>query len=321
MRRIRVHLLRIIPVQTTAFWTRSRILGVTTRYVRRARNVGEEGDRNSLRKLIVLHNHSVANDCSFWRSFFCPIDTPGEVSPVSLHATHGVFSEDQCAMPRIGRGYPSSSSSHEPTGNTTPRRSPDSGASGAAGRRERHGLLGLLRRSFRGSGSSTRESGESSAPPPQGHEPTPASQAAPRRAAALLQRSPVISRAHGEQVMARVAQASTEMPGRSTDATPLRSPARGTLSPQPEHRSARQTQAATIVEELRGAGVDLSHARSNISAATRGDPARFSIEALRVLYTHFPNLSSVGFDARDPLVAALRDRLRQETSGSCHLPA
>jgi hypothetical protein len=117
-------------------------------------------------------------------------------------------------------------------------------------------------------------------------------------------------------VVARVAQAPTEISGRSTDATPSRSPARGILAPRPERRSARQTQAATIVEELRGAGVDLSDVRSNISASMRRDPASFSMAALRVLHIHFPNLSSVGFDARDPLVAALRDRLRQETSGS-----
>lgn len=215
-------------------------------------------------------------------------------------------------MPRIGRGNPASSPSHEPSGNTTPPRSPNPGTGSADGRRERHGLLGFLRRPFRGSGSSTRSSGESSAPPPE-HEQAPASRAAPRRAAALLQRSPALSRDHGEEIMARVAQAPAQTPGRRTDGLPSRSPARGTLAPQPGRRAAADPQAAVITQQLRDAGVDLSSVRRNISASMQGNPVNFDLQAMRVLQPHFPNMYAVGLGG-NPLAAALHDRLAQERS-------
>lgn len=221
-------------------------------------------------------------------------------------------------MPRIGRGNPANSPSHEQTGNATPPRSPDPAGGSATGRRERHGLLGMLRRPFRGSGSSAHASGNPSASPQHEHEQASASRAAPRNAAALLQRSPALSRSHAEEVMARLERAPAETPGRSTDGLPSRSRAQGALTPQPGRRAAGGThaaQAAAITQQLRDAGVDLSRVRRNVLASMQGHPVNFDRQALRVLNHHFPNMYQVGLGG-NPLAAALHDHLAAETSES-----
>lgn len=131
-------------------------------------------------------------------------------------------------MPRISRGSATNSPSQEPVRNATSPSSPNAAGGSAAGRRERHGLLGFLARPFRGSGSSARASGPSASAPQQA-EQAPAARAAPRTAAALLQRSPVLARGQGDEVMARIAQAPADAPGPSAQG----SPARGALTRQP----------------------------------------------------------------------------------------
>lgn len=214
-------------------------------------------------------------------------------------------------MPRIDRGNPASSPSPEPTANATPHRSPETGGGNSAGRRERHGLLGFFARPFRGSGSSTRASAEASTSLPQEREQAPASRAAPRGAAALLQRSPVLSRGHGEEVMARVVRARAETPGPSAQGSPSRAPARGALTPQPASRRAPETQASAIVQQLRNAGIELEGVRRNIAAAMQNHPLIMDRRTAGILAPHFPDMFGVGrgFSSDNPLAVALHHAL------------
>lgn len=177
-------------------------------------------------------------------------------------------------MPRISRGSSASPPPQESVRNPTSPSSPNAGGS-AAGRRERHGLLGFLARPFRGSGSSTRAAADSSASPAQQAEQAPTTRAAPRTAAALLQRSP------------------------------SRAPARGTLTPPAAPRQTPETQARLVVQQLRQAGVDLDRTRRTISGGMQGHPVRIDERTTRVLEQHFPRMSEVGFFANEPLAAAL----------------
>ena len=160
-------------------------------------------------------------------------------------------------MPRIGRGSPASSPLPEHTDNATPPRRSYAGGGSAAGRPERHGLLSALGRPFRGLRSSSRAPGNPSANPLQEREPAPVSRAAPRSAAALLQRSPVLSRGHGEAVMARIERAPANTPGADTQGAPSRAPARAALTPQPAPETQTSAQVSRIVQQFRDSGVDL----------------------------------------------------------------
>lgn len=223
-------------------------------------------------------------------------------------------------MPRIGRGNPASSPSHEQTGNATPPRSPDRAGGSATGRRERHGLLGFLRRPFGGSGSSTHALGDPSSSPQHERAQASASRAAPRTAAALLQRSPALSRGHAEEVMARLERGQAQTPDRSTEGLPARSRAQGTLAPQGRRaaagtQAAHAAQATAITEQLRDAGVDLSRVRRNILASMQGNPVNFDRQAMQILQHHFPNMYAVGLGG-NALAEALHDNLRRETPES-----
>ena len=216
-------------------------------------------------------------------------------------------------MPRIGRGNAPHSPSHEQTGNATPPRSPDPGGSGAAGRRERHGLLGMFTRPFRGSRSSTRASGDPSASPSHEREQASASRAAPRTGAALLQRSPALSRSHAEEVMARLEHGSAQTPGRATESSPS-SPARGTLAPQPARQSPHEAQAARIVDELRNAGIDLSGMHRDLSTLMHRRQIAMTRRAYMILVQHFPTLRShAEISPTDPLAVALERALEHAT--------
>ena len=137
-------------------------------------------------------------------------------------------------MPRIGRGNPTSSSEHsdnEAPSSSTP------GVSSTAGRRERHGVLGFLSRSFRRSGSSTRTSGGPSASTSQQRQrQAPAPRVAAQTAAALGHRSPLLGRrGHGEEAFARAMQelawSLPATPSSSPQDSPSRAHARGGPSP------------------------------------------------------------------------------------------
>lgn len=214
-------------------------------------------------------------------------------------------------MPRIGRGTPTSSPSPEHAAHATPPRTPETGGGNAAGRRERPGLLGFLTRPFRGSTSSTRSSGNAGASASTEREQAPGSRAAPRTAGALLRRTPALARGHGEEVMARIAQAPAQTPGRMQDGAPSRSPARGALAPQPGRRHAPETQAAAIVRELRDAGLDLSDVRANVAAQINGDPVGLDVRAVRILGAHFPRMAELGLAGDTQLAAALHRTLSQ----------
>jgi effector protein HopAB len=125
-----------------------------------------------------------------------------------------------------------------------------------------------------------------------------------------LQRTPALTRGHGEEVMARIARPHAETPGRTTDGAPARSPARAALAPQPGRRHAPEAQAAAIAQELRDAGLDLSDVRDNVAAAMRGDPVGFHHHASRILQSHFPRMFELGL-ANNPLAAALHHTLSQ----------
>lgn len=156
-------------------------------------------------------------------------------------------------MPRIGRGSSTSPLHQEPVRNATSPSSPNAAGSASAGRRERHGLLGFLARPFRSPGSSTRASGNANASVPQQAAQAPASQAAPRTASALLQRSPALVRGHGEEVMARVARAQAETPELSAQGSPSNSPARGVLTRQAAPRHTPETHAGHSAQQPRRA--------------------------------------------------------------------
>ncbi|MGN6087421.1 hypothetical protein [Trinickia sp.] len=208
-------------------------------------------------------------------------------------------------MPRISRGSSASPPPQESVRNPTSPSSPNAAGGSAAGRRERHGLLGFLARPFRGSGSSTRAAADSSASPAQQAEQAPTTRAAPRTAAALLQRSPALARGRGEEVMARIEPAAAETPGPIPQGSPSRAPARGTLTPPAAPRQTPETQARLVVQQLRQAGVDLDRTRRTISGGMQGHPVRIDERTTRVLEQHFPRMSEVGFFANEPLAAAL----------------
>ena len=177
-------------------------------------------------------------------------------------------------MPRISRGSPTGSPSQEPVRNTTSPSSPNAAGGASAGRRERQGLLGFLARPFRGSGQSTRASGHANASAPQPAEQAPASQAAPRTASALLQRSPALARGHGEEVMARVARTQAETPELSPRGSPSNAPARGTLARQAAPRHTPETPAGHIVQQPRSTPTGLRPLPTPEPVRNRQTPAR-----------------------------------------------
>lgn len=212
-------------------------------------------------------------------------------------------------MPRIGRGTPTSSPSPEHTSRATTPSSPETGAGSAAGRRERHGFLGFLARPFRGSSSSARTPGNAGAGSASEREQAPASRAAPRTASALLERTPALARGRGEEVMARLTRTPAQSPGRTSYGAPAGSAARGAAAAQPGRRHAPEAQAATIVQQLRDAGVDLADVRGNVAAAMQGDPVGFNVRAVSVLQRHFPRMSELGLAGNEPLAEALLQTL------------
>jgi effector protein HopAB len=119
-----------------------------------------------------------------------------------------------------------------------------------------------------------------------------------------------LARGHGEEVMARIAQAHAQTPVRAQDGAPSRAPARGALAPQPG-RHAPEAEAAMIVQELRDAGLDLADVRDNVAAQMNGDPVGFNVRAVRILESHFPRMAELGLAGDTRLAAALHHTLSQ----------
>ena len=171
-------------------------------------------------------------------------------------------------MPRIGTGYPTSSSElsyNEAPASGTP-------GVGSAGRRERHGVLGLLARPFRKFGSSMRASGGPSAGTSRQQEQAPAP-----RAAALLNRSPLVGRGNGEEALRRAMLHPTGAPSETRSSSVQNSAstphARGTTA------SALAGWETDPLKLIRGADA----ARARLVMPERGDGDDNAIYAWRVL--------------------------------------
>ena len=171
-------------------------------------------------------------------------------------------------MPRIGTGYPTSSSElsyNEGPASGTP-------GVGSAGRRERHGVLGLLARPFRKFGSSMRASGGPSAGTSRQQEQAPAP-----RAAALLNKSPLVGRGNGEEALRRAMLHPTGAPSETRSSSVQNSAstphARGTTA------SALAGWETDPLKLIRGADA----ARARLVMPERGDGDDNAIYAWRVL--------------------------------------
>ena len=95
---------------------------------------------------------------------------------------------------------------------------------------------------------------------------------------------------------------------------PSRSPAGGAATPQPARQPQHEAQAARIVEEFRSAGLELPAIRAHLFTLMHRRELHMNESTVSILTRHMPALLRGEFTARDPLLVALDDALKEAVS-------